>query len=247
MSEGLRESCRGRSKDAGRPSDLTSLDGRLFVCSWSGGKDAYLALQRAVAAGGRPAALLCMLHEDGSCSRGHGLPLATLEAQASALHVPLVTHATTWNDYEGTFLEALRSLRAIGVEAGVFGDIDLEEHREWVDGVCARVGLRAYLPLWQAPRAAIVDELLAHGVEATIVAVDAGRLDATFLGRRLSPGVVADLAAAGVDICGDEGEFHTVVTFAPLFGCSIALAWSGYEERDGHYVLSYIAPSQTTI
>src|SRR5665811_1814487 len=147
-----------------------TLAGRRFFCSWSGGKDAYLAFARAVAAGGRPEALVCMLHEDGDRSRGHGLPVALLEAQAEALGIPLVTAATTWDDYEATFVGILHELRRQGVEAGVFGDIDLEGHRVWVEEVCEVAGLSCHLPLWQEPRRRLIGELLAGGVRATTVA-----------------------------------------------------------------------------
>ena len=216
------------------------LTGRRFFCSWSGGKDAYLALQRAVRRGGEPAALVCMLHEAGVVSRGHGLPLALLEEQAAALGVPLVTRATTWDGYEATFVSLLHELRAQGVEAGVFGDIDLEAHREWVEGVCEVAGLGCHLPLWQEPRRRLLDEFLAGGSRATIVAVDSSRLGAEFLGLELDDDVVARLESAGADACGEEGEYHTMVTQAPLFSRPIPLVWDGTGERDGHYVLQYV-------
>jgi uncharacterized protein (TIGR00290 family) len=218
------------------------LAGRRFFCSWSGGKDAYLALQRAVQRRGVPAALVCMLHEDGRVSRGHGLPLALLEEQAAALGIPLVTRATSWDEYEATFVPLLRELRAQGVEAGVFGDIDLQAHRDWVEGVCEVAGLGCHLPLWQEPRRRLLDEFLAGGSRATIVAVDSSKLDAGFLGLELDEAVIARLEAAGADACGEEGEYHTMVTSAPLFSAPVPLVWDGVDERDGHYVLRY-APS----
>ena len=210
----------GGSGGAASPSaadEVRALAGRRFFCSWSGGKDAYLAYTRAVAAGGRPEALVCMLHEEGDRSRGHGLPLALVQAQADALGVRLVTGSTTWDDYEATFVGVLHELRRQGVEAAVFGDIDLEGHRVWVQGVCEIAGLSSHLPLWQEPRRRLIDELLASGVRATVVAVDAAKLDASFLGRELSAALVEDLEAAGADACGEEGEYHTMVTAAPLF------------------------------
>ena len=216
-----------------------TLAGRRFFCSWSGGKDAYLAFARAVAAGGRPEALVCMLHEGGERSRGHGLPVAHLEAQAASLGVPLVTGATTWDDYEATFVDVLHELRRKGVAAGVFGDIDLEGHRVWVEGVCGVADLSCHLPLWQQPRRRLIDELLAGGVRATVVAVDAAKLDAGFLGREITPELVAELEAAGADACGEEGEYHTMVTAAPLFSAPVRLSWDGREERDGHWVLKF--------
>ena len=216
-----------------------TLAGRRFFCSWSGGKDAYLGFARAVAAGGRPRALVCMLHEDGDRSRGHGLPVALLEAQAEALGIPLVTRATTWDDYEATYVSVLHELRAQGVEAGVFGDIDLEGHRVWVEGVCEVADLSCHLPLWQEPRRRLIGELLEGGVRATVVAVDAAKLDASFLGRELTAELVAELEAAGADACGEEGEYHTMVSAAPLFSAPVPLVWDGREERDGHWVLKF--------
>ena len=216
-----------------------ALAGRRFFCSWSGGKDAYLALQRAILQGGRPAALLCMLHEDGLVSRGHGLPLALLREQAAALGIPLVTRATTWGGYEATYVSVLHELRAQGVEAGVFGDIDLQAHRDWVEGVCAVAGMTCHLPLWQEPRRRLLDELLAGGVRATIVAVDSSNLGADYLGLELCGAVITRLEAAGVDACGEEGEYHTMVTLAPLFSAPVPLRWDGIEERDGHWLLRY--------
>lgn len=215
------------------------LAGRRFFCSWSGGKDAYLAFTRAVAAGGRPQALLCMLDEDGLRSRGHGLPLTLLESQAEALGVPLVTRSATWDGYEVTFLGALHELRERGVQAGVFGDIDLEGHREWVEKVCAAAGLSCHLPLWQEPRRRLVEELLAGGVRATVVAVDAARLGASFLGRVLDAGLVDEFEAAGADACGEDGEYHTVVTDGPAFAAPVILDWTGVAPRDGHWVLEF--------
>jgi uncharacterized protein (TIGR00290 family) len=230
----------GRSSEgslAGRSAD-EALAGRRFFCSWSGGKDACLALQRAVAEGGEPAALLCMLHESGSVSRGHGLPVALLEGQAASLGIPLITRATTWDDYEATFVSALQQLRAEGVEAGVFGDIDLQGHRNWVEGVCELAGLSCNLPLWQESRRTLLAEFLAGG-RATIVTVDSSRLGADYLGLELGDALIARLEAAGVDVCGEDGEYHTMVTSAPLFARPVPLAWDGVEERDGHLVLRF--------
>jgi diphthine-ammonia ligase len=218
------------------------LAGRRFFCSWSGGKDAYLALQRATSRRGVPAALVCMLDEGGRVSRGHGLPLGLLGRQASSLGIPLVTRPTTWDGYEATFVSVLHELAAEGVEAGVFGDIDLQAHRDWVEGVCEVSGLGCHLPLWQEPRRLLLGEFLAGGARATIVAVDSSRLGADFLGLELDDSVITRLEAAGVDACGEEGEYHTMVTSAPLFSRPVPLVWEGSEERDGHFVLRYTEP-----
>jgi uncharacterized protein (TIGR00290 family) len=151
--------------------------------------------------------------------------------------VPLVTRATTWDGYEATFVSLLHELRGQGVQAGVFGDIDLQAHRDWVEGVCEVAGLGCHLPLWQEPRRRLLGEFLAGGSRATIVAVDSSKLGAEFLGLVLDDAVIARLEAAGADACGEEGEYHTMVTSAPLFSRPVPLVWDGTEERDGHHVL----------
>jgi len=109
----------------------------------------------------------------------------------------------------------------------------------WVEGVCEIADLSCHLPLWQEPRRRLIDELLASGVRAAVVAVNAAKLDASFLGRELTPELVAGLEAAGADACGEEGEYHTMVTAAPLYSAPVPLVWDGREERDGHWVLKF--------
>ena len=104
-----------------------------------------------------------------------------------------------------------------GIKLGVFGDIDLEDHRTWEEQVCATAGLAAWLPLWQQPRLDLLSELIDLGFKATIISIKADLLDRSFLGRVIDRTVVQQLLAAGVDPSGEEGEYHTVVTDGPLF------------------------------
>ena len=184
--------------------------------SWSGGKDSMLALHRALDAGHRVEALLAMFDETGERSRSHALPPALLQAQADALGIPLVMRRASWQGYEAEFIDQLRLFAAQGITHGLFGDIDLQPHRDWEEKVCRAAGLQAELPLWQAPRRALVDELLAAGFRARVVCVDARFLDAGFCGREFDAAFLADLPP-GVDACGENGEFHTFVFDGPRF------------------------------
>jgi uncharacterized protein (TIGR00290 family) len=192
------------------------MPGPRSVFSWSGGKDSMLALHRALAAGHRVEALLAMFDETGERSRSHALPPALLQAQADALGIPLVTRRASWQDYEAQFIDQLRAFAAQGITHGLFGDIDLQPHRDWEEKVCAAAGLVAGLPLWHEPRRALVDELLAAGYRARVVTVDARFLDASFCGREFDAAFLADLPE-GVDACGENGEFHTFVFDGPRF------------------------------
>lgn len=184
--------------------------------SWSGGKDSMLALHRALAGGHEVQALLAMFDESGERSRSHALPPSLMQAQADALGLPLVMRQASWTSYEAVFIEQLRAFAAAGVTHGLFGDIDLQPHRDWEEKVCAAAGIEAVLPLWHEPRRTLVDELLALGYRARVVCVDARFLDASFCGREFDAAFIADLPA-GVDACGENGEFHTFVFDGPRF------------------------------
>jgi uncharacterized protein (TIGR00290 family) len=92
-----------------------------------------------------------------------------------------------------------------------------------VERVCGRHRITAHLPLWQEARRDLLAEFIGAGFSATIVAVSDARLPTSLLGRQLDWATVADLEAAGVDACGEEGEFHTVVTGGPLFSAPLQL------------------------
>lgn len=212
-------------------------EGVPFVCSWSGGKDSCLALYRALRAGAKPAFLLSMLREDGARSRSHGLMPEILQAQAASLGIPLITRNTSWADYEAVFIAALRDLREAGVPAGVFGDIDLEEHRLWEEKVCSSAGIEAILPLWKTPRLALLDEFLALGFEATIVATNDEKLGQDYLGRLLDRDLVRELERLGIDPSGEEGEYHTVVTDGPIFSEPLVLGLREGMFHSGYWFL----------
>lgn len=212
-----------------------------FVCSWSGGKDSCLALLRSVDAGLEPVGLVTMLTEEGERSRSHGLPVCALEAQAAALGLPLVTRAASWAGYEEAFVSALRTSRELGAAAVVYGDIDLVEHRAWGERVSARAGLEPLLPLWQEPRSGLLDELLDRGVAAVLVAVRDGLVPPKLLGRALDGALVEELAALGIDACGEGGEYHSAVVDAPPFSRRLELRSGERVLRDGVWFLD-VAP-----
>ena len=98
----------------------------------------------------------------------------------------------------------------------VFGDIDLQAHRDWLAPACERAGLVALFPLWGESRAALARELVTRGVRARVVCVDARWLDASFCGVPYDAAFLARLPA-GVCPVGEDGEFHTFVTGGPGF------------------------------
>lgn len=207
-----------------------------YFCSWSGGKDSCLALHRAMNLWGPPECLFNMLTEDGEHSRSHGLPVRVLQAQAAAIGVPIVLGSASWADYEALFVRHLKVLAEQGVEAGVFGDLDLQEHWDWEQGVCGQAGIAALEPLWHGEHEALVAEFLDAGFDALIVTVQLDKVPESFLGRRYSE-AVADLRELGVDVSGEGGEFHTCVIEGPIFAGPIGYHVEGIRRIKTHATL----------
>lgn len=213
------------------PADLA---GTPVFCSWSGGKDSALALHEAARAGAEPRLLVSMMVESGERSRSHGLSREVLVAQAAAVGLPIEFGAASWSGYEAELIRVLEaSIGAGGPRVGVFGDIDMQDHRDWVERVCGLVGAEARLPIWQRDRRRVMDELLAAGFEAVIVAVRDGVLPADLLGVTIDAEVVAAIEAAGADAAGENGEYHSLVVDGPLFEHRLAVEAGERSLRDG--------------
>jgi uncharacterized protein (TIGR00290 family) len=204
--------------------------------SWSGGKDSCLALHRSVSAFD-VVAMVTMFSEDGARSRSHGLRPALVEAQAHRLGLTLCRGQGSWATYEDGYRRALRDARALGITHVVFGDIMIESNREFPERVCAAEGLIAVEPLWGESTSALYREFVDTGADARIVTVRDGVLAPSWLGRRLTIDLLSELAAAGVDPCGELGEYHTVVLDAPLFSSPIGVTTLDYVCHNGCWAL----------
>lgn len=204
------------------------------LSSWSGGKDSCYALMQYKSKGNTPSVLLNIMNENGKISRSHGLPLLLLEAQAKAIGIPLVTKASSWDSYEENFINTLKSIKSnYGIESAVFGDIDLEPHREWEEKVCHAANLTPILPLWKRDRKELVLEMLDAGIKTIIVSCNL-ELGIDFLGRVIDRELIEELEEMGIDCCGENGEYHTMVIDCPLFSNPIELP--NYEKvQHEHY------------
>jgi diphthine-ammonia ligase len=182
--------------------------------SWSGGKECTLATYKAISQGHEVLYLLNFISEDGQRSRSHGTKASVLALQAEAIGIPLIQVKTSWENYEENFKNVVRELKDKGIEGGVFGDIDLEEHREWVKRVCSEVGVKAFLPLWGIKPGEIIEEFLKLKFKAIVVAT---RLEENLLGKALDQALVRQISKLGSHPCGENGEYHTFVTDGPIF------------------------------
>lgn len=211
-----------------------------FFASWSGGKDSCFAVMSAIQSGYKPGVLLNMMNEHGLISRSHGIPRHILQQQSESASIPLETRSASWAEYESVFVDALMSLREkYHVQVAVFGDIDLEPHREWEEKVCARAGLVPLLPLWQQPRKSLVMQMIQAGIRAHIVSCN-HVMGPQFLGRLVDEKLVDELEAIGVDPCGENGEYHTLVVDCPLFRFPVQVSFGRSLSHDNYWFVEML-------
>lgn len=211
---------------------------KAFV-SWSGGKETSLACYRAKDLGNFEIKyLLNMVSEDGSRSRSHGIGSALLRAQAEAMGIPIFQRKTSWETYEEEFKKAVSEFKKEDIQAGVFGDIDFQEHRDWVERICRETGITPVLPLWKEEREKLLEEFIQAGFKAVVVATDARVLGEEWLGRGINREFMEDLKTLeNVDLCGEKGEYHTFVYDGPIFKKAVEFIVGEKRLKDKHWFL----------
>jgi len=207
------------------------------VMSWSSGKDSAWALHTALSAGDLDiVGLLTTVSETHHRVAMHGVRDALLDAQIAALALPCLKVPLPWPcanaDYEARMAGATARLKGQGVTHVIFGDLFLEDIRAYRLARMAEAGMTAVFPLWGRDTAALAREMIAGGLRAHVVTVDPARLDPSFSGRLFDAAFLADLAP-GIDPCGENGEFHTFVSAAPVFAAPIAVRTGETVSRDG--------------
>lgn len=207
------------------------------VVSWSSGKDAAWALHLVRLRGEvEVAGLLSSINEQFQRVSMHGVRRQLLESQACAAGLPLDIVELPWpcqnEEYERRMEAACQGLRARGVDAVVFGDIHLADVRDYREKQMARAGLQPLFPLWGRDSRELLEEMLDAGVRARIVCLDPLRMNPAMAGAELSAEWLSALPG-GVDPCGENGEFHTFVTRAPVFSEPVEVEPGEVVERDG--------------
>jgi uncharacterized protein (TIGR00290 family) len=212
------------------------------LLSWSGGKDSALALGALSAESDIEVVGLLT-----SVTRGydrvsiHGVRRELLEAQAAALKLPVneIVLAPDCSNaaYEAAFLDAIDAARQrhVGVDAIAFGDLFLTDVRAYRERLLAGSGLTCLFPLWGEPTSALAARCITLGIEARLVCVDTTRLPASFAGRAFDAALLSELPA-GVDQCGERGEFHTFVSWAPGFASRVSYAVGEIVRRGERFV-----------
>jgi len=185
-----------------------------------------------------------MITEDAKRSWTHGQSPELLWAQSQAVGIPLVQRRTAMAGYETEFKDMLLTLKQEGVTGGVFGDIDIEEHRQWIDRVCQEVGIIPYLPLWGQSQDKIMRDFIDSGFEAVVVTTKADLLGEEWLGRKVNLDFFKHLdelrETKDITLCGEAGEYHTFVTDGPLFNQRIEILETKKVLRKGYRFLEIL-------
>ena len=218
---------------------------RKVLLSWSSGKDSAWALhvlrqQPNV----EVVALLTTFNSVADRVAMHAVRRTLVEAQAERTGLPLWPVELPWPcsnlEYETRMRAACQRATSEGITAVAFGDLFLQEVRDYRVRQLHGSGLEPLFPLWQIPTAQLGLDMIAAGVRAKITCVDPSKLSKSFAGRDYDLPTLHALPSA-VDPCGENGEFHTFVSDAPVFSRLIAVRTGEVVERDG-FVFADVLP-----
>jgi uncharacterized protein (TIGR00290 family) len=215
------------------------------IFNWSGGKDSALALYKVRQQGQYEVqTLLTTVSEPYQRISMHGVRTALLDQQAAALRLPCHTlflpEMPSMAAYETLMASTLQELKSTGATASIFGDIFLEDLRQYRENKLAEVDLQAVFPLWGVPTTELIREFIGLGFKTITTCVNEKYLDRSFVGRVIDEDFLHDLPA-NVDPCGENGEFHTFVFDGPLFSQPIPF------EKGEIVYRKYTAPAASTI
>jgi uncharacterized protein (TIGR00290 family) len=209
---------------------------RALALSWSAGKDSALTLWTLRREGREPAALVTTVTESYDRISMHGVRRELLQRQAEAVGIPLVEvpipPGCSDELYEQRIEQAFAASTLAGVDTVAYGDLFLEDVRAYREERLAAAGRRGIFPIWGLDTTKLAHDFIDAGFAAMLICVDPRKLDPSFAGRAFDEELLADLPA-GVDPCGENGEFHTFVHSGPICSAPIACIRGETVERDG--------------
>ncbi|SEO22824.1 MJ0570-related uncharacterized domain-containing protein [Flavobacterium sp. CF108] len=189
--------------------------------NWSSGKDSALTLYKILQEPEfKIECLLTSVNQQYQRISMHGVRVELLQAQAESIRIPLkimqVPEMPTMEVYETVMTETLTELKNQGIMYSVFGDIFLEDLRKYREEQLARIGFEGVFPIWKIPSYDLIQEFISLGFKTIVVCVNERYLDKSFVGRIIDQGFINDLPK-NVDVCGENGEFHTFTFDGPIF------------------------------
>lgn len=213
---------------------------------WSGGKDSSIACYKAMENKQDVAVIVNFIWEKPSLAHS----LSIIKLQSEALRKPYYeAHVKEpyFEEYRKTILKLKQDFK---IEAVVTGDISYVDnfHGNWIDDVCKGTGVDVIKPIWELERAAILDELVSKGFKPMFTCVKEPWFTEDWLGRMLDTQAIKDLndlhKKNGVDLCGEMGEYHTMVLDAPFFDKKIRISKYTKEKFNEAFILN---PKQASL
>jgi len=189
--------------------------------NWSSGKDSALALYKILQ---NPEFkidyLLTSVNQQFQRISMHGVRVELLQQQAESIGIPLeimeIPEMPTMEVYESVMQQTLEKLKNKGISYSVFGDIFLEDLRQYREDKLATMGFEGVFPIWRIPTKDLIQEFISLGFQTVVVCVNERYLDKSFVGRIIDQQFIDDLPE-NVDVCGENGEFHTFCFDGPIF------------------------------
>jgi uncharacterized protein (TIGR00290 family) len=216
------------------------------VLSWSSGKDSAWALHLLRQQDVQVIALLTTFNAAADRVAMHAVRRTLTQVQAQRTGLPLWQVPLPWPcsnaDYECLMRGMCERAVSEGATHVAFGDLFLEDVRQYREKQLHGSGLTPLFPLWGLPTGRLAEQMIACGVRAKVTCVDPKKLDRGFAGREFDRNFLADLPAS-VDCCGENGEFHTFVYDAPIFTSAIAVQGGEIVTRDG-FVFADVLPRE---
>ena len=189
------------------------------VFNWSGGKDSALALYTVLQQKQfEVVALLTTVNEETELSSMHAIPFSLLMKQAESIGIPLYPVFLPKNlpVYEQRMLDAAQHFKAQGVEHFIFGDIYLSDVRKYREDRLHPLGIEVVEPIWNLDSTEVMKHFLDSGIRTKIIVTDASKLDRSFIGQDIDAALIERMPE-DVDICGENGEYHTFAYAGKLF------------------------------
>ena len=189
--------------------------------NWSSGKDSALALYKILQnADYKVEYLLTSVNQQYQRISMHGVRVELLQAQAESIGIPLkimeIPEMPTMEVYENVMFETLTELKNAGINYSVFGDIFLEDLRLYREKQLEKIGFKGIFPIWKTQTKDLIQEFISLGFKTIVVCVNEKYLDKSFVGRIIDQDFINDLPK-NVDVCGENGEFHTFTFDGPIF------------------------------
>ena len=216
------------------------------LVSWSSGKDsAWMLHVLKQDPGVEIGALLTTMNEAFDRVAMHAVRRRLLEEQSHASGIPLWTVPLPWpcsnDEYESRMRTAVAKAVAEGFTHVAFGDLFLEDVRRYREDRLAGSGLSPIFPIWGIPTDRLAADMIDGGLRAVLTCVNPKHLDRSFAGRQFDRSLLADLPA-GIDPCGERGEFHSFAYDGPMFNRPVAVTPGEVVDRDGFVFADMICP-----